>query len=143
MALASASKEIAASQDKVWAIIADPSRNAEWNTLHDKWKSEAPTVIAQGDKMSEVVSIMGMPNTIVWEVTQYDAPNTFTISGAGMANAKVTFTMSVEANGAGSIAKIDAEFISQMMVGAIGKAIERTAFKELEASLLKLADLVA
>ncbi|WP_405485209.1 SRPBCC family protein [Nocardia sp. NBC_00511] len=143
MALASASKEIAASQDKVWAIIADPSRNAEWNTLHDKWKSAAPTVIAQGDKMSEVVSIMGMPNTIIWDVVEYDAPNTFTISGTGMANAKVSFTMSVEVKGDSSIAKIDAEFISQMMVGAIGKAIERTASKELEASLNKLAELLA
>ncbi|MFC9664647.1 SRPBCC family protein [Nocardia sp. NPDC127606] len=143
MAQASASKEIAVSQDKVWAIIADPSRNAEWNTMHDKWKSQPPTSVAQGDKMSEVLSIMGMPNTIEWDVTNYDAPNTFTISGVGMANAKVSFTMSVEASGAGSVAKIEAEFISQMMVGAIGKAIERTAFKELEASLLRLADLVA
>ncbi len=51
--------------------------------------------------------------------------------------------MSVEADGAGSVAKIEAEFISQMMVGAIGKAIERTALEELEASLEKLSDLLA
>jgi len=38
---------------------------------------------------------------------------------------------------------IDAEFISQMMVGAIGGAIERASKKELEASLNNLAGLVS
>ncbi|MEV6071378.1 SRPBCC family protein [Nocardia sp. NPDC052001] len=143
MALASAAKEIAATPDKVWAIIADPSRNAEWNTMHTKWKDEPPTQVSQGSTMNEVLSIMGMPNTITWTVTEYDAPKSFTISGVGMANAKVTFTLSVQAHDAGSVTKIDAEFISQMMVGAIGKAIERTALKELDASLDRLAALVA
>ena len=35
-----------------------------------------------------------------------------------------------------------ADFVSQMMVGAIGKAIERAAKKELDASLDKLAAIV-
>lgn len=37
---------------------------------------------------------------------------------------------------------IDAEFQGQMVVGAIGKAIERSAKKEVEESLEKLASLV-
>jgi hypothetical protein len=52
-------------------------------------------------------------------------------------------TLAVEPNGQGSVAKLDAEFKSQMMVGAIGKAIERASAKELNASLDKLTGLVS
>lgn len=143
MAVAKGTKEISATQDKVWAVLSNPSRFEEWLTLHTKWKDVPPTEVSQGSQMTEVVTIMGMPNTITWTVDAYDAPNSLTISGAGMAGAKVTFVLSVAAQGDGSIVTIDAEFISQMMVGAIGGAIERNAVKELDASLAKLADLVA
>lgn len=143
MAVAKGTKEIAATQDKVWTVLANPSRFEEWLTLHTKWKEEPPTEVSQGSQLTEVVTIMGMPNTITWTVENYDAPNTLTISGAGMAGAKVTFVLSVAAQGEGSVVTIDAEFISQMMVGAIGGAIERNAVKELDASLANLAGLVS
>lgn len=143
MAQVTVTKELAADQDKVWATIANPSRFEEWLTLHTKWKDQPPTELAQGTQMTEVVTIMGMPNTITWTTDSYQAPNSLTISGAGMAGAKVSFTLSVEAQGAGSVASVEAEFISQMMVGAIGGAVERAAKKELDASLTKLAGLVA
>lgn len=59
-----------------------------------------------------------------------------------MAGAEVTFTLTVEADGDGTEAGIDAEFISQMMVGAIAGAIERASVTELETSLDQLAALV-
>ncbi|MFE5501313.1 SRPBCC family protein [Amycolatopsis japonica] len=143
MAKVNVSKELAASQDKVWAVIANPSRFEEWMTLHTKWKEEPPTELGKGSQITEVLTIMGMANTITWTVDAYDAPNSFTISGTGMAGAKLNFTLSVEAKGDSSIATVESEFVSQMMVGAIGGAIERNAAKELEASLTKLADLIA
>jgi carbon monoxide dehydrogenase subunit G len=143
MAQVTVAKELSADQDKVWAVIANPARFEEWLTVHTKWKDQPPTELAQGTQMTEVVTIMGMPNTITWTTETYQAPNSLKISGAGMAGAKVSFTLSVEAKGDSSIASVDAEFISQMMVGAIGGAVERAAKKELDASLAKLADLVA
>jgi carbon monoxide dehydrogenase subunit G len=143
MAKSSVTKEIEAPQEKVWAVLANPSRFEEWLTLHTKWKDEPPTELSVGTQLTEVVTIMGMPNTIVWTTEAYDAPNSLRISGAGMAGAKVTFVLSVEAKGDTSVASVDAEFISQMMVGAIGGAIERNATKELNTSLDQLAALVA
>lgn len=142
MAHVNVSKEIPASQDAVWKVISNPQRFEEWLTLHTKWKSEPPAELALGSTISEVVTIMGMANTIDWNVDAYDAPNTMTISGAGMAGAQITFTLSVAAAGDNAVATIDAEFISQMMVGAIGGAIERASVKELDESLDKLATLV-
>lgn len=123
MAQSNSSLEIPASQDKVWALLSDPSRFEEWLTVHTKWKDEPPTSLSQGTQMTEVVSIMGMPNTITWTTDEYDAPRSMKISGTGMAGAKVSFTLSVAEAGESSVATIDAEFISQMMVGAIGAAV--------------------
>lgn len=142
MANANVSKEIPASQDAVWKVLSNPQRFEEWLTLHTKWKSEPPAELEKGSQISEVLTIMGMANTIDWNVDEYDAPNTMTISGTGMAGAKVTFTLSVAASGENSVATIDADFISQMMVGAIGGAVERASVKEINESLDKLAALV-
>lgn len=143
MATATVSKEIEASQQDVWTVMSNPQRFEEWLTLHTKWKTDPPAELTKGSQISEVLTIMGMPNTIEWNVDEYDAPSRLTISGAGMAGAQVTFTMSVAAAGDKSVASVDAEFISQMMVGAIGGAVERASVKELNDSLDKLAALVA
>jgi carbon monoxide dehydrogenase subunit G len=144
MAKTTTSKDIDATPDKVWAIIADPSRYAEWNTLHTSWKGDPPTQLSEGAQMTEVLTIMGMANTITFTTDAYDAPHSLTISGEGMAGAKVALTLSVQPHGdASSVCTLDAEFISAMMVGAIGKAIERASKKELDASLDKLAALVS
>lgn len=144
MAKANVSKEIGAPQDQVWAVISDPARFEEWLSVHTKWKEAPPATLSQGATMSEVLTIMGMANTITFTVDEYDAPNTTKFSGTGMAGAKISFTLTVEPNGDdASVATVDAEFISQMMVGAIGGAIERASTKELNESLDKLATLVA
>lgn len=142
MAKTTASKEFAVTPEKVWAVISNPRRNEEWNTMHTKWKDEPPIELSQGAQFTEVLSIMGMANTITFTTDAYDAPNSLTFSGEGMAGAKVSMTLSVKPSDEGSLATLDAEFTSQMMVGAIGKAIERSSKKELDASLEKLAALV-
>ncbi|MEV0251765.1 SRPBCC family protein [Nocardia sp. NPDC050712] len=143
MAKSHASKEFPVSQDKLWAVLSDPRRFEEWMTVHTKWKSEPPAQLAQGATLSEVLTIMGMANTIEFTVDKYDAPNSTTFSGVGMAGAKISFTLTVEAKGPdASVATLDTEFISQMMVGAIGGAIERASTKELVTSLDKLAELL-
>jgi carbon monoxide dehydrogenase subunit G len=143
MAQVNVSRQIAAPPEKVWAVIASPSHFEEWLTLHTKWKEEPPAGLSQGTQLTEVVTIMGMPNTITWTVVSYDPAVSLKISGTGMAGAKIALTLSVEAEGECCVATIEAEFISQMMAGAIGAAVERNAVKELDASLAKLTALVA
>ena len=141
MAQVNVSKQITAPQDAVWAVLSNPSRFPEWLTIHEKWKDEPPTELSQGATFTQVVSVMGMANTIAWTTDEYDAPNSLRISGTGMAGAKISFVLAVAADGPASVATIDAEFTGQMVVGAIGAAIERSAAKEVEASLEKLAAL--
>ena len=84
---------------------------------------------------------MGMANKIEWTIDEVNAPNRVKISGVGMAGVTIEFVLSVEAEGAGSKATIDASFTGAMIVGPIGKAVAKNAKGDLETSLTKFAEL--
>jgi len=128
--------------EKVWEVVTDLKRWQEWNTLFTKWKSDVPDSMAQGTQVTAVLTIMGMANTITLTVDEYNPPKLVKMSGTGMAGAKVSLTLSIDADDDTTHMKARSDFESQMMVGAIGKAIERAAKKELDASLDKLAVIV-
>jgi len=143
MAKVAVTKHVSAPQETVWATLADPTRFEDWLTLHERWKEQPPAAITLGSKLVEILSIMGMTNTITFTVDTFDAPNSVSMSGTGMAGATISLTLAVESADTGSEVTIEAEFISQMMVGAIGGAIERASTRELDASLEKFSTLVA
>jgi len=140
MAEVHVSQDIAASHEDTWAVFSDFSKFPEWLTIHDKFYGEPPTEITVGATFTEQATIMGMSNKIDWTVEAFEAPTTLTITGKGLAGAQITFVLSLEATGDSTcVAKIDAEFVGTMVVGAIGAAVERAANKEVVASLEKLA----
>lgn len=143
MGQVTATVQLPAAPEKVWAEFSNPNSFEKWLTIHTKWKGEVPAEFSKGAQAAEVVTMLGMPNTINWTVEEYDAPNKLVISGTGMAGVKSTFTLSVDADGAGSTATIVAEFTGQMIVGALGKAVEKDAKAQLDASLEKFSALVA
>lgn len=144
MSKVQAAVTVPAPPEKVWELIASPATYDQWLTIHTKWKGDVPERFTQGATADEVVTMLGMANTISWTVTDYEEASSLTISGKGMAGVSSTFTLSVESDGDGrSTAAIDAMFEGTMVVGALGKAVEKDAQVNLEASLEKLAELAA
>ena len=137
------SVEFSAAPEKVWAVVSDLNRFGEWLSMHKSWKSELPSEISQGTQVTAIVSLLNMPNTITWTIDEYDAPRVVRLSGTGMAGVKVAIGLDVEPSGSGSSVSISADFEGQMIVGAIGQAIEKAGNAELDQSLSKLGDLVA
>jgi carbon monoxide dehydrogenase subunit G len=135
--------EFSASPEQVWGIVSDPSRFGEWLGMHKSWKGEAPTEFTKGAQATAVVSLLNMPNTITWTVAEYEPARTVTLTGTGMAGVKVAITLDVEPNDAGSQMSLAADFEGQMIVGAIGAAIEKAGRQELDESMARLASLVA
>jgi hypothetical protein len=84
-----------------------------------------------------------MPNTITWTVDEYEPPKAVRLSGTGMAGVQVAITLDVEPREAGSAMTIIAEFEGQMIVGAIGQAVEKAGNQELDESMARLSELVA
>jgi carbon monoxide dehydrogenase subunit G len=135
--------EFAAAPDKVWDVVSDPARFGEWLGMHQSWKGDPPTEFTKGSQVTAVVSLLNMPNTITWTVDEYQPPKSVRLSGTGMAGVKVAIYLDVEPAGAGTAMSIGAAFEGQMIVGAIGAAIERAGNAELDSSLAKLRELVA
>jgi len=138
----SASREIAASPKDVWAAVVNPSSYEKWLSLHQKWKGDIPAEFTPGAKVTEVISMMGMPNTITWNVDKCDAPNSLVISGEGMAGVKIELGFTISAAHAGTLFEMSCSFEGQMIVGALGKAIEKQGAVEVDSSLVKLAELL-
>ncbi len=136
--------DIPAAPEKVWEAITTPATYDQWLTIHTKWKDDVPERFSLGTRAAEVVTMLGMPNTITWTVDEFEEPSKLTISGTGMAGVKTTFQFEVQSDGnGGSKAAINAEFVGQMITGALGKAVEKDGQRNLEESLEKLAALVS
>lgn len=135
--------EFDAAPEKVWAVVSDPSRFGDWLGMHKSWKGDVPTEFTKGAQATAVVSLLNMPNTITWTVAEYEPGRSVTLTGTGMAGVKVSIGMSVAPNGSGTAMTIDAQFEGQMIVGAIGAAVEKAGRTELDESTAKLAELVA
>ena len=135
--------EYPASPEKVWAVASDPARFGEWLSMHKSWKGDVPTEFSKGTQATAIVSLLNMPNTITWTVDEYEAPKHVRLSGTGMAGVKVAIGLDVAPAGEGTAMSIVAEFEGQMIVGAIGAAVEKAGITELDQSLAKLGELVA
>jgi carbon monoxide dehydrogenase subunit G len=134
--------EFEVAPEKLWAVVSDPARFGDWLSMHKAWKGDVPTEFSNGSQATAVVSLLNMPNTITWTVDEYDPPNSVRLSGTGMAGVKVAIGLDVAPDGAGSKMSLVAEFEGQMIVGAIGQAVEKAGVQELDASLTKLRELV-
>ncbi|MGH3432972.1 MAG: type II toxin-antitoxin system Rv0910 family toxin [Thermocrispum sp.] len=136
------SVELPAAPERVFELAGDPNNFEKWLTLHVKFKDDLPAQLTTGAQFTEVISMMGMPNTITWNVDEFDAPRTLTISGTGMAGVKVAITIAVEAAGEGSKLDLSTDFEGQMIVGALGKAIEKQGQAELDKSIEQFSSLL-
>ena len=137
-----ATREFTASAEDVWSLASDPNNFEKWLTLHQKWKGDVPAELSKGAQITEVISMMGMPNTITWTVDEYEAPSKLAISGTGMAGVKVAIELEATPTDSGSRFDLSASFEGQMIVGALGKAIEKQGAAELESSLDNFAGLL-
>lgn len=142
MASVSVTQDLTVSPQAAWDSLTNLADWESWLTIHQGWKSELPSEVAPGTRITEVVSVMGMANKIEWTVTEVDAPSSVAIEGTGMAGVKVKFALSVAPADSGSTITMDADFNGTMIVGPIGKAVAKNAQADLEASLAKFAETV-
>ena len=131
------------SPEKLWAVVGEPDRFGDWLNMHQKWKSEVPAELKKGDVIVEVVSVMNMPNTISWTVEEYEPGKTVTLAGTGMAGVKISMTAAVSGDESSSTLDLTTSFEGQMLVGAIGAAVEKAGLADLDASLAKLTALLS
>ena len=132
------------SVEKAWAVVSDFHRYEEWLTIHKGWKCELPDVadVHAGIQVTEVISLMGMDNKVEWTLEEYEPLKRWKLTGTGLAGVQASIEMLVADVAGGAEVTIDAVFEGQMLVGAIGQAIEKNVQLELEKSLGQLNELL-
>ncbi|MEV5003769.1 type II toxin-antitoxin system Rv0910 family toxin [Nocardioides sp. LML1-1-1.1] len=135
-------KTLPAAPEKVWAKIADVTSWEQWLTIHAGWLEAPPAEITVGARLIEKVVMLGMANKLEWTVDTIVPETQLTISGTGMAGVKALFEFNVAPSGDGETeVVINANFSGSLVVGALAKAVEKDALKNLDDSLDKLAAL--
>jgi len=143
MAEITITRDIDASQADVWTIVADPSRFADWNTLHTKWETPPPDALAVGVVMTEVVTIKGVVDTITFTTEEFAPPRRVGLSGSGSTGSTVSLDFTVEELPDGrSTVSLHIKFETPMLFGPLTKIVERAFRKQLEASLQQLSSAV-
>ena len=143
MAESTATKDVTATVDQVWTVVTDLSRWSEWNTMLTHWKGKVPDTLAPGTRVTAVLAVLGMENTYTFTVDDLDPPTLLSLSGEGLAGAHGTYTIALASVGNHARVQARVAFANKLMVGAIGRTITEATDTELEASLSKLAALVA
>jgi carbon monoxide dehydrogenase subunit G len=133
-----ATKNLAASPDALWAMVADPQTWDKWFTVHDRWLEEPPATLTEGTKLTAKIVMLGMANKIEWTIVSVDEPNKLTLAGTGMAGVKAEFNFTIEPVGEGSSFTVTGDFEGALVKGALAKAVEKDGVKQLDKTLEQL-----
>lgn len=75
--------DIAAAPERVFDLMLDPHRLAEWVTIHRRVDSADLGQPRQGYKMRQTLVLRGAPFKVSWTLTQHERPREATWEGRG------------------------------------------------------------
>lgn len=128
-------------RDQAWALASDLKRFDEWLTIFGGWRSEVPSMIAKGTKVSSCIKVKGFRNTIRWEVTQYDAPSCIEMRGCGFGGVRIDLNLTITDDGPGSEFHLWADLHGGVLSGPVGKLVARVLKSDVRKSVENLSRL--
>lgn len=109
MTLVRTAIEIAAPQERVWEVLMDPRRLADWVTIHRKL-SDAPTRLARGSTFEQTLNLRGAHLHVEWTVVDLDPPRRAVWNGRGPVHSHASIVYELSPNGAGTRFEYTNEF---------------------------------
>jgi hypothetical protein len=122
-----------------WKLASDLSRFGDWMTIFGGWRSEVPSTIKQGTRVSSLIKVKGFRNVIHWEVTQYDEPTAIELAGHGRGGVHITVAMRVADNKPGSTFELSSDLSGGLLNGPLGKLVARIIKSDVRKSVCNLA----
>ncbi|GGQ72429.1 type II toxin-antitoxin system Rv0910 family toxin [Couchioplanes azureus] len=138
----SVSAGAAAEPQKVWQLLVDLPRVAEWNTMHEGFAGEVPPTLDTGTTYRQKVKLMGMPAEMSWRVTGAAVGERLEQSGDGPMGVKAKSRMAIEPSGSGSQITYEMEFAGPALAGPMAGMLEKQAGTAAQQSLAKLTALL-
>jgi hypothetical protein len=138
----SASTQAAVDPDRVWQLVTDLPRFAEWNIMHDAFLGDVPGTLAEGVAYKQRVKMMNMPAEFSWKVTTADAPGRLELSGVGPMGIKAVNRWIIEKAEGGSNITFEMEFNGPALNGPIATMAEKQSAVAAQQSVDKFAALL-
>ena len=90
--------EIAAPPERVWEVVMDPRRLADWVTIHRRL-GDAPAQLERGSTFEQTLSLRGAHLHVEWTVVDVDPPHRAVWDGRGPAHSRATIVYELRAEG--------------------------------------------
>jgi hypothetical protein len=128
-------------REQAWALASDLNRFDEWLTIFGGWRSDVPSTIEKGSRVSSCIKIKGFRNTIHWEVTRYEPPECIQLNGCGFGGIRIALTLTITEDREGSTVHLVADLSGGVLSGPVGKLVARVLKSDVRKSVENLSRL--
>ena len=90
--------DIDASPERVWEVVMDPRRLADWVTIHREL-GDAPSTLKQGSTFGQTLNLRGAHLHVGWTVVDIDRPRRAVWQGQGPAHSSASIVYELQAVG--------------------------------------------
>jgi carbon monoxide dehydrogenase subunit G len=136
--------ELAASPQRVYDVVMDPSQLEDWVTIHHHLEDAPNGPLKKGSKLTQWLKLAGKKFIVRWTVVENDPCIRVVWEGRGPVTSHARVVYELEGNGDGTTFSYLNEY--ELPGGALGRiagrAVARVTQKELEGSLQRLKSLV-
>jgi carbon monoxide dehydrogenase subunit G len=136
--------ELAASPQRVYDVVMDPSQLEDWVTIHHHLEDAPNGPLKKGSKLTQWLKLAGKKFIVRWTVVENDPCIRVVWEGRGPVASHARVVYELEGNGDGTTFSYLNEY--ELPGGALGRiagrAVARVTQKELEGSLQRLKSLV-
>jgi carbon monoxide dehydrogenase subunit G len=146
MSVVNATIDIDAPPEKVWDVVMDPHRFADWVTIHRRVHEADDGPPRQGMQVEQTLCLRHTNFKVRWTLAECDGPDHARWEGRGPmhSHARTSYTLQANGNG-GTHFEYENEF--KAPGGPLGKAASRILVgglpeREAKASLQRLKDLL-
>jgi uncharacterized membrane protein len=90
--------EIAAPPARVWDVVMDPTRLADWVTIH-RHLGDVPARLRQGSTFEQTLNLRGAHLHVAWTVVEVEPPHRAVWEGQGPAHSRASIVYSLRPGG--------------------------------------------
>ena len=130
--------------EKVFSVLADVDRLAEFSSMTVAVRNGPGRPVQSGDRFEQVVKILGKELETEWEAVEIVEPTLLRFRGSAAAGASATLVERLTAEGGGTRVELDVDY--DLPLGILGDAVdalflERKNEEQAEEILARLKDL--
>ena len=98
MSLVHTAIEIDAPPERVWEVVMDPHRLADWVTIHRRVE-RVPAELRRGSTFGQTLNLRGAPLHVAWTVVDIDPPWRAVWEGQGPAHSRASIVYELRRDG--------------------------------------------